>query len=238
MKYALGLIETVGMVAALEAADAAVKAANVSLAGYELTRGGGLVTVKLEGEVGAVNAAVAAGVAAAERVNKVYSSLVIPRPHDEVRSIIDSPETVGGAKKAAAGTPDGAAEPRPTELEEDAPTGSAEPPETTVYTETETEAEAEAVEPAEPIDPPEPAGPEEFADPAEPEEPAITAEAAEPAETVQIEIITEAPEPEEAPVAEEAVNVKTAPTCNLCNDINCPREKGDLKMKCIHYFDK
>ena len=56
----LGLIETVGMSAAVEAADAAMKSANVSLVGYELTKGGGMVTVKLEGEVGAINAAVAA----------------------------------------------------------------------------------------------------------------------------------------------------------------------------------
>ncbi|MCV5695846.1 BMC domain-containing protein, partial [Escherichia coli] len=53
----LGLIETVGMSAAVEAADAAMKSANVSLVGYELTKGGGMVTVKLEGEVGAINAA-------------------------------------------------------------------------------------------------------------------------------------------------------------------------------------
>ncbi|EQA7149593.1 BMC domain-containing protein, partial [Escherichia coli] len=58
----LGLIETVGMSAAVEAADAAMKSANVSLVGYELTKGGGMVTVKLEGEVGAINAAVAAAI--------------------------------------------------------------------------------------------------------------------------------------------------------------------------------
>ena len=60
----LGLIETVGMSAAVEAADAAMKSANVSLVGYELTKGGGMVTVKLEGEVGAINAAVAAAISA------------------------------------------------------------------------------------------------------------------------------------------------------------------------------
>ena len=62
----LGLIETVGMAAAVEAADAAMKSANVSLVGYELTKGGGMVTVKLEGEVGAINAAVAAAITGAE----------------------------------------------------------------------------------------------------------------------------------------------------------------------------
>lgn len=77
----LGLIETVGMSAAVEAADAAMKSANVSLVGYELTKGGGMVTVKLEGEVGAINAAVAAAISAASRVEKL---LCIPLPPDNV----------------------------------------------------------------------------------------------------------------------------------------------------------
>lgn len=67
-KQSLGLIETVGLAAAVEAADAAVKSANVNLVGYELTKGGGMVTVKLEGEVGAVNAAIAAASVAAAKV--------------------------------------------------------------------------------------------------------------------------------------------------------------------------
>lgn len=71
----LGLIETVGMSAAVEAADAAMKSANVSLVGYELTKGGGMVTVKLEGEVGAINAAVAAAISAASRVGEVYAHI-------------------------------------------------------------------------------------------------------------------------------------------------------------------
>ncbi|MEI8216216.1 MAG: BMC domain-containing protein [Eubacteriales bacterium] len=92
---ALGLIETVGMVAAIEAADTAVKSANVSLIGIELTKGGGMVVVKLQGDVGAVNAAVAAGVAAVEKIGKVYSYKVIPRPHKELSEMIFSKETKG-----------------------------------------------------------------------------------------------------------------------------------------------
>ena len=80
----LGLIETVGMSAAVEAADAAMKSANVSLVGYELTKGGGMVTVKLEGEVGAINAAVAAAISAASRVGEVYAHKVIARTAPEV----------------------------------------------------------------------------------------------------------------------------------------------------------
>ncbi len=88
MQKALGLIETIGLVAAIEAADAAVKAANVVLVGYENTKGGGKITIKLLGDVGAVKAAVSAGVAAASRVGKVYGCSVIPRPHDEIAALI------------------------------------------------------------------------------------------------------------------------------------------------------
>lgn len=84
MISSLGLIEVVGLVGAIEAGDTAVKAANVRLIGLELTKGGGMVTVKLEGEVSAVKAAVEAGVMAAERLTTVVSKLVIARPSVEV----------------------------------------------------------------------------------------------------------------------------------------------------------
>lgn len=93
----LGLIETVGLAAAIAAADAAVKSANVSLVGYELTKGGGLVTVKLEGEVGAINAAVAAAIVAAGKVGQVYGHRVIARTAQHIASLIHSAETIGQA---------------------------------------------------------------------------------------------------------------------------------------------
>ena len=86
---ALGMIETKGLVGAIEAADAMVKAANVHLVGRELV-GGGLVTVMARGDVGAVKAAVDAGGAAAKRVGELISVHVIPRPHSEVELIIPS----------------------------------------------------------------------------------------------------------------------------------------------------
>src|SRR5512143_1273948 len=101
MNKALGLIETIGLVTAIEAADAAVKAANVTLLGYENTRGGGKITIKMAGDVGAVQAAVAAGVSAAQRIGKVYSHLVIPRPHEEIDALIRQVDR-GGAKAAPA----------------------------------------------------------------------------------------------------------------------------------------
>ena len=84
---ALGMIETKGLVAAIEAADAMVKAANVALIGKEHV-GGGLVTVLVRGDVGAVKAATDAGAAAAERVGELVSIHVIPRPHSEVETIL------------------------------------------------------------------------------------------------------------------------------------------------------
>ena len=84
---ALGMIETRGLVGAIEAADAMLKAANVKLIGKTHV-GGGLVTVMVRGEVGAVKAAVDAGSAAAERVGNLVSRHVIPRPHAEVNEIL------------------------------------------------------------------------------------------------------------------------------------------------------
>jgi len=84
---ALGMIETKGLVGAIEAADAMVKAANVTLIGKVLV-GGGLVTVMVRGDVGAVKAATDAGAAAASKVGELISVHVIPRPHSEVEFIL------------------------------------------------------------------------------------------------------------------------------------------------------
>ncbi len=86
-KLALGLVETKGLIGAIEAADAMVKAANVTLIGKERI-GGGLVTVMVRGDVGAVKASVDAGAAAAKRVGELVSVHVIPRPHDDVEKIL------------------------------------------------------------------------------------------------------------------------------------------------------
>lgn len=84
---ALGMVETKGLVGAIEAADAMVKSANVQLVGKEQV-GGGLVTVMVRGDVGAVQAATDAGAAAAEKVGELISVHVIPRPHAEVDAIL------------------------------------------------------------------------------------------------------------------------------------------------------
>lgn len=84
---ALGMVETRGLIGSIEAADAMVKAANVTLVGKEKV-GGGIITVMVRGDVGAVKAATDAGAAAAERVGELLSVHVIPRPHAEVESIL------------------------------------------------------------------------------------------------------------------------------------------------------
>jgi ethanolamine utilization protein EutM len=91
---ALGLIETKGLVGAIEAADAMVKTANVVLTGKEFV-GAGLVCSTVRGDVGAVKAATDAGAAAARRVGELVSVHVIPRPHEEVEKCLPT----GGLKK-------------------------------------------------------------------------------------------------------------------------------------------
>ena len=111
---ALGMIETRGLVASIEAADAMVKAANVTLTCKEHV-GGGLVTVMVRGDVGAVKAAVDAGAAAAERVGELVSVHVIPRPHEELEGILTTPAPV---------TPT----PKPTREPAEAPPAPVSPP--------------------------------------------------------------------------------------------------------------
>ena len=94
---ALGMVETKGLVGAIEAADAMVKAANVLLVGKEQV-GGGLVTVMVRGDVGAVKAATDAGASAAEKVGELISVHVIPRPHSEVVAILPKGREIPGGE--------------------------------------------------------------------------------------------------------------------------------------------
>ena len=93
-EIALGMIETRGLVGAIEAADAMVKAANVRLIGQERI-GAGYVTVMVRGDVGAVKAATDAGAAAAQRVGELISVHVIPRPHNETEMLLPKPPPAG-----------------------------------------------------------------------------------------------------------------------------------------------
>ena len=99
---ALGMIETSGLLSAIEAADAGLKAANVRLLGTDYVRGG-LVMVRFEGDVAAVQAAVDAGAAAAQRVGNLLSAHVIPRAMPEVFCMLSSDPGVGPGKRAQGG---------------------------------------------------------------------------------------------------------------------------------------
>ena len=100
-KQALGLVETKGLVGAIEAADAMVKAANVTLVGKEKI-GSGLVTVMVRGDVGAVKASVEAGAAAAKRVGELNAVHVIPSPHEDVEPLLGEKPKAKPPQKAAA----------------------------------------------------------------------------------------------------------------------------------------
>lgn len=113
---ALGMIETRGLVAAIEAADAMVKAANVTLTCKEHV-GGGLVTVMVRGDVGAVKAATDAGAAAAERVGELISVHVIPRPHGELEFILNGPEKAESVPEVIPEEESAAEEPEEAEAE-------------------------------------------------------------------------------------------------------------------------
>jgi len=88
---ALGMIETRGLIGAIEAADAMVKAANVQMVGLDKV-GGGLVTVMVRGDVGAVKAATEAGAEAVRSVGELISVHVIPRPHSEIEAVLPTTE--------------------------------------------------------------------------------------------------------------------------------------------------
>ena len=102
MATALGMIETIGLVSAVEAADAGLKAAQVRLLGTDYVRGG-LVMVRFEGDVAAVQAAVDAGAAAARRVGRVFSEHVIPRAMPEVICMLASDVSAGPGKLYSGG---------------------------------------------------------------------------------------------------------------------------------------
>lgn len=113
LNQALGMIETYGLTAAVEAADAACKSADVELVGYELAKGGGLVTVKVLGQVGAVKAAVDAATAAAGGIGRVVSTSVIPRPNEQLDVLVFNQATVGHEGEAPVPAPEPVQEPEP-----------------------------------------------------------------------------------------------------------------------------
>ncbi len=192
MQKSLGLIETQGLLGGVTAADAAVKSANVELIGYELTKGGGWTTVKIQGDVGAVKAAVDAAKIAAGKVCRVVSTKVIARPAQALDRLVWTEETVGREPPEPPVDPEPPAPPEPPagpdEPEKEAPAPSAEGvPEAQAPAVPEAEEEEPVPEPEAPVEEPETA-------PEVPAEPQQEAEAPE-----------EGPDgAEEAPAGEDA----------------------------------
>ena len=118
LEYALGLVETRGLVGSIEAADVMVKTANVHILGTEYIKNG-LVTVEIIGEVAAVKAAVEAASAAAARVGQVVSTHVIPRPAEEIEDILK--KVAPARKEKTEKEPDKEPEPKPTPRPKKAP---------------------------------------------------------------------------------------------------------------------
>lgn len=220
-KRALGILETVGLTAAIEAADTAVKSSNVTLLGYELSNGGGMVTIRFEGDVGAVKAALEAASAAAGRVSKVYSKLMIPRPHDELEKILYSKEVVGLVRPEL----EVSQEVSPQESEPEEPEES-EPEESKPEVSQPEETEPEETEPEESAAPKDSEAEEEDVE----MESMGALQAADSEENDELVFEELELEQEET----DAVN-QSEEVCNLCFDPKCPRKKGDLRTTCIHY---
>ena len=241
---ALGFIEVRGLSSTISLADCALKAANVRLLGYEILPGTGWITVKITGDVGAVNAAVAAAQAAAAQASVQMYSLVIPRAHDDTKKLIGSilhpykaDLNVKSAFKARKTT--------------DAETGIEfeEGQEITEDVETDVEAALEVVEKngsdSETEDDKEvlekielEKEPELLAD-IESEEVPELPEKTEPA---PLRTVPEKQESKEgnrtSEIADDEPVMKAIITCNLCNDPSCSRKRGQSHKLCIHYSDK
>ncbi len=220
----LGLIETVGLTAGIEAADTAVKSANVKLVGYELSKGGGMTVIKLEGDVGAVKAAVDAGKAAAMKVGSVVSAIVIPRPAPGLDTMVRSKDTVG-LDKECCGCSKPVAEEAPAEVEAPAE-ASAEPPKeeaTEKEEEPEPQLSSDTVEeapinsepepePPSPSPEPEPAPEPEAAPEPEPQQPVLQQQESIPKQEIVPELVIE---PQPVPESEEILAPEPIPEPEL-----------------------
>jgi microcompartment protein CcmL/EutN len=225
-RTAIGMVETVGLLAAYEAADVAVKSANVKLIGYEISRGG-MVVIKFSGDIGAVKSAVDAAAAAASRLGKVFSSHVIPRPHQDIdKKMIFTDDTVGYKKDKI--------------LAENVEKTSEESKEIVETKESKEETEEADIEDQlkdvdldeqeEEIEADTQESDEEFAEELETEE----SEVLESEEELDFKEEDDESEYEEDE-SEEEIEKDDGDICNLCGDPECPRKKGELRTDCIHY---
>lgn len=249
-RLSLGMVETVGLAAAIEAADVAVKSANVKLIGYELTKGGGMVTIKIAGDVGAVKAAVDAARIAASKISTVFSHRVIARPHEEIEKLIRTTETVG-VKKKKKDKKDKEDISNKEDLEErEEILEEIIEEKTDTITDGETDIASEEIEQAkvtEEVEIEEIKTEEIKTEEVSQTEIEETDEAEEIQEITDIEVLTEDTTDDEKKNDEIGINLETnnedeikeektpEEVCNFCKDPKCPRKKGELRNTCIHY---
>lgn len=223
-QLAIGMIETVGLAAGIEAADVCLKSANVTLIGYELTKGNGMTVVKIEGNVGAVKAAIEAATVAANKVSKVFSTKVIPRPSEGIDFLMRNCDTVGYESEKAVE--------ELVEIYEDSDEDK-----NNTQEKIEVEVSEEISEHQINI-----------------EELEIEEDDSKLEETDNIEgnnqelsqIDNSEYESKDGhnlmhDIIDKFKKKSTTEveyTCNLCKDPKCPRQKGDLKTTCIHYEDQ
>lgn len=209
-QLSIGIIETIGLAAAIEAADVCLKSANVTLIGYELTRGNGMTVVKIEGNVGAVKAAIEAASVAINKVSKVYSKKVIPRPSDSIDPLIRNDNTVGYEKKNI--------DNKVEEVEELSPLDDLD------------DIDKQQISNVPNLDMDEENKIDDENDVNEVED-------IEENDEEELENDSKDEEMDKEQEVEDDDFGRTY-TCNLCKDPNCPRVKGDLKIACIHYDEK
>ncbi|WP_455542161.1 BMC domain-containing protein [Intestinibacter sp.] len=206
-QLAIGMIETMGLAAGIEAADICLKSANINLVGYEFARGSGMTVVKIEGNVGAVKAAISAATAALGKLGKVHAQMVIPRPSDSIEMLIRNESTVGYETEKEEISQDNIKDEIPSDenndLNQEGSDEKEEPDDSDNHDSNEENFE-EDEENTEVID----------------EDEAEDEESEEDLEDESQDSSQETSKPY---------------TCNICKDPKCPRQKGDLRIYCIHY---
>lgn len=207
-QLAIGMIETMGLAAGIEAADICLKSANINLVGYEFARGSGMTVVKIEGNVGAVKAAISAATAALGKLGKVHAQMVIPRPSDSIDMLIRNESTVGYE----------------TEKEEIPQVKQNE-----ALLNKEDDLNQEKADESEQKDETD----EDLNNQDLDEEQIIEDENNEVTE--QDEATEESDENSDDTDQDSSEETSKSYTCNICKDPKCPRQKGDLRIYCIHY---
>jgi hypothetical protein len=224
-RKSIGLIETMGLCAGVTAADAAVKSANVTLIGYEYSKGDGMCTVKVEGDVGAVKAAVAAGMKAAEALSGIKSVDVIARPSDGiVPMLIFNKENVGGEYHLKTGIRPKGQSAGPVLVKRSKPEEKTEAPKEETPVE-----EAPVFET--PIEAPVEEKIEEAPVDVKPEEPVEEVVVEEPSKEPEISEVTEAPAEAETPEATETPAEEPAPSEEPKEEAPVVTEEAEAKTE-------